>query len=133
MSVILTACRNSKQRAIEKALKKRAEKVRLKREAQLQQLENQAFLPSSTDGAVSKAWSFTIDSEVYNVIYFMDSCEVICNDSVVDVMSNFDDQSSIHDFVLGSSFKARIKSTYNPLQGGPVIHTLTIDGNPVPE
>ncbi|XP_045199656.2 uncharacterized protein LOC123553954 isoform X1 [Mercenaria mercenaria] len=136
MSVILTSCRHSKQRAIARALKKRAEKQRvrrllkLKKEAELQELEASAL------EAFTKMWSFEIAGEYYSVMLYLatdkDTVDIFCNDdevhyNVTDVTS----AGATFEFMVGASFPARIACQGNPHTG--LVHTLFINECIVPE
>lgn len=130
MSVILSACRHTKQRAIARALKRKAEKQKLKKEAELAELE------ASTLEAFTKMWSFEIQGEYYNVMLYLapdkDTVDIFCNDDeVTDVVTSVSPEGATFDFVLGASYKARITCFGDPRRG--LIHTLTVDGYKVPE
>ncbi|XP_052218912.1 uncharacterized protein LOC127836358 isoform X2 [Dreissena polymorpha] len=129
MSVILSACRNTKQRAIARALKKKADK-RLKKEAELQELE------AGELDAVTKMWSFEIEGEYYNVVLFLandkDTVDIFVNDDeITNVMTDVSPEGATFDFLVGSSYKARISCSKDPGQG--LVYSLTIDGYKVPE
>ncbi|KAL5005332.1 hypothetical protein ScPMuIL_018788 [Solemya velum] len=131
MSVILQACRHSKQKSIEKALKKKAEKKRLKRESQMDALNAQiGALP--TESPAAKIWTFLVEGTPYSVVYYKDTLDVFCNGDQVEVLSSFTDTGANVDFTVGCH-KARIitSSSGNCKEG--MIHSLTLDGNQVPE
>ncbi|XP_052782654.1 uncharacterized protein LOC128218920 isoform X2 [Mya arenaria] len=136
MSVILSACRHTKQKAIARALKKKAEKMQRKRllrqrkEAELQELE------ASVLDSFSKLWSFEIEGEYYQIVLYLahdkDTVDIFCNeDEVIGVITNCTDEGgATFDFVIGNSYKARISCCRLPGRG--LDYNLTIDGYRVP-
>lgn len=158
MSVILTACRHSKQRSIEKALKERAKKQKEKREQQaklngdgtyledLNPITNPVQIPeaerymreyeSEADGEpATKIWTFLLDEEPFSIVFYKDTLDVYCNGEETDSMNNFpeDDTSDVTvDFCVGAH-KARISLQSAGCSNATVNQLLTIDGIPVPE
>ncbi|XP_060581471.1 uncharacterized protein LOC132738063 isoform X1 [Ruditapes philippinarum] len=138
MSVILSACRrHSKQKVLARALKKKAEKQRvrrllkLKKEEELQELENYA------NEAFSKMWQFIVDDEEYTIVLHLasdkDTVDIYCNyDEMTDVMTNCCQGEATFDFVFGAAYKARITCTQGK-HGEGLVHTLTVNGYAVPE
>lgn len=132
MSVVLGACRHSKQRAIARALKKRAEKQKLKKEAALAELA-QYDDPSLAE--FTKMWHFQIEGQVFTVVLYLasgkDTVDIFVNEEeVTDVMVNCGADGAMFDFVVGATYKARIACTQS---ASGLVYNLTIDGYLVPQ
>lgn len=131
MSVLLTACRKSKQNAIEKALKKKAEDKKARREAKearmLAYQADQGMPSMHTECHDTTVWNFMISEETFNISFRMYTGEVFCNGEKMDAMETFaeEDCSCTYDFAM-NGHKGRIVTR----DGTP--NTLTVDGMLVP-
>lgn len=155
MSVILNACRNSKQRSIEKALKERAKKQKEKKEQHARENEDGheiddlnslsysseipevegSLPPESGEDLDTKIWTFLLDEEPFSIVFYKDTLDVYCNGEEVHTVNNFpeDDKSDVTvDFCVGAH-KARISLQSAVCSNASVNHLLTIDGIAVPE
>uniref|UniRef100_A0A182YU04 Uncharacterized protein n=2 Tax=Biomphalaria glabrata TaxID=6526 RepID=A0A182YU04_BIOGL len=132
MSVILTACKNSRQRAIEKALKKKAEKKRLKREAARNQLTEKLGLDDLEDVHNLKIWTFMLNGEPTSVVLHLDTLEVAWNGDQVESTSDFCHCGSTIDFKIGARH-GQITTTSGSRPKDGLIYSLTIDGSIVPD
>ncbi|KAK7091023.1 fas apoptotic inhibitory molecule 1-like [Littorina saxatilis] len=130
MSVILTACRNSRQRAIERALKKKAEKKKEKRQAKLAGLIDQLGVPDDTSSL--KVWTFLLNGKPNSVVFHLDTLDVSNNGDDVETQSEFTESGSKTNFWLGQHH-AQIVTQAGASRRDGLVHTLTIDGNVVPE
>lgn len=130
MSVILTACRNSRQRAIERALKKKAEKKREKKEAALAQLVDQLGVPEDTSSV--KVWTFLLNGRPNSVVFHLDTLDITCNGEDTETQNEFTDHGSKVNFWLGPH-SAQVVTESGGSRHKGLVHTLTIDGNIVPE
>ncbi|CAG5116784.1 unnamed protein product [Candidula unifasciata] len=132
MSVILTACRNSKQKAIEKAGKKKAAKKREKREAAMTALTEKLAVSDLEGENNVKIWTFLLNGEPTSVVLHRDSLEVACNGDVVESTSDFCHCGAVIDFRVGSR-KAQITSSPGSKPHDGLIFALAIEGSLVPD
>ncbi|PVD18296.1 hypothetical protein C0Q70_20845 [Pomacea canaliculata] len=132
MSVILTACKNSRQRAIERALKRRAEKRRKKQAAATAAASLAAELAIPDDTKSLKVWTFLLNGKPNSVVLHLDTLDVTCNGEDTDSQSEFVDGGSKVSFWLGDH-NAQIITEAAPSRSHKLIYTLAIDGYVVPD
>ncbi|RUS80915.1 hypothetical protein EGW08_011327 [Elysia chlorotica] len=132
MSVILTACRQSKQRAIERALKKKAEKKRAKRDAAQSAHAHKDEMDDIEGENNVKIWTFLLNGQPTSVVLHRDTLEVACDGEVVESMSDFCECGSTINFPLGKR-NAQIVCHFGETPTDPMTFTLTVEGCLVPE
>ncbi|GFO22896.1 fas apoptotic inhibitory molecule 1-like, partial [Plakobranchus ocellatus] len=132
MSVILTACRQSRQRAIERALKKKAEKKRAKRDAAKSALTHQLGMDNIEGENNVKIWTFLLNGEPTSVVLHRDTLEVACNGVVIESMNDFCDCGSTITFPIGER-NAQITCTFGERPKDGMTFTLTVEGCLVPD
>ncbi|CAL1541946.1 unnamed protein product [Lymnaea stagnalis] len=131
MSVILTACKNSRQRALEKALKKKENKKREKREAARTALCEKLGIDDIEGENNVKIWTFLLNGEPTSVVLHRDTLEVACNGDLVESTSDFCHCGSTIEFRVGERRGVITTSAGSKPKDG-MTFTLTIDGCLVP-
>ncbi|XP_064614790.1 fas apoptotic inhibitory molecule 1-like [Liolophura sinensis] len=131
MSVILTACRNSSRKALERARKRKAEKRRRLKEAEVAALAD-SIGPLPPQTATTRVWTFMLEDQPYGVVFNIDSMNVTLNGIRIECRADFTDDGSVTDFVVGDH-KARITTTSSGSRRDGMIHCLSVDGYPIPE
>ncbi|XP_059163058.1 uncharacterized protein LOC131946366 [Physella acuta] len=132
MSVILTACKNSRQKAIEKALKKKAEKKQQKRDAAKSALNEKLGINELEDENRVKIWTFLMNGEPTSVVLHRDTLQVAWNGDIVDSTSDFCHCGSTIDFKLGHK-RAQITSTMGSRPRDGMTYSLNVEGSIVPD
>ncbi|XP_076453602.1 fas apoptotic inhibitory molecule 1-like [Babylonia areolata] len=130
MSVLLTACRNSRQRAIERALKKKEEKKKEKKQAKLAELVDQLGVPEDTPQV--KIWTFLLNGKPNSIVYHLDSLDVTHNGEEITTKNEFTEGGSRVNFWV-DEHTAQIVTESGGSRRNGLVHTLLIDGNIVPE
>ncbi|XP_041348807.1 uncharacterized protein LOC121368232 [Gigantopelta aegis] len=128
MSVILTSCRYSRQKAIERALKKKAELKRAKRQAKMDALIDSMGGQPQVNSA-TLVWTFFMDDVPTMVVFRRDLNTITVNGNFVDALNQFDETGATFDFEI-NGHKGRIKS-FAVVRTG-LSFVLTIDGQEVP-
>ncbi|GAB1605469.1 fas apoptotic inhibitory molecule 1-like isoform X1 [Argonauta hians] len=129
MSVVLTAFRNSKTaKAKKEQLKKKKTKDRKKSPSLL--IEGDQYIPEHSSWV--KLWAFKLDGVVYYIKFHYGTGEVNCNGEFLDTISDFNEQGTQIDFLIGRH-KARIRTATNGVRKDGTVHILIVNGEIVPE
>ncbi|XP_074658156.1 fas apoptotic inhibitory molecule 1-like [Tubulanus polymorphus] len=127
MSVLLTAAR-SKNRKRPKRNKPSSARRAGKQKGKGAAVPPHSYMPSAT----TRVWNLTINETPMSLALCKDSMDVWCNDELVETTDNFADEGAQLDFCI-FDHKARITITSSGNANEGMTHTLTLDGNEVPE
>ncbi|KAL8578372.1 hypothetical protein ACOMHN_031746 [Nucella lapillus] len=104
--------------------------IREKKQAKLAELVEQLSVPEDTSSV--KVWTFLLNGKPNSIVFHLDTLDVTHNGEDLDTESEFTDGGSKVNFWLGEH-SAQVITEAGASRREGLVHTLTIDGNIVPE